>query len=183
MPFKFKAPPSEGELRQGELLANVVMLRAVMTQDPGTEVQHDVMSTLHPLVVVLHSDCDLLQDYNTRNSGDHKPGQLVPQVLLCDSFPSSEMRAPQFPGSRAVKMVTENRDERYHTLTFDADPDLHLPESPIYLDFKRTIAIHTEDLYTALGSRTTQRVALIPPRYLHDLMHRFFGYLSRVATD
>jgi hypothetical protein len=26
-----------------------------------------------------------------------------------------------------------------------------------------------------------QRVAIMPPIYMHDLMHRFYGFLSRVG--
>ena len=53
--------------------------------------------------------------------------------------------------------------------------------SSAYLDFKKVTALPTNALYEGVLSGKTERVALIPEYYIHDLIHRFYGFLSRVA--
>lgn len=79
--------------------------------------------------------------------------------------------------------VSNNQDERYH----------HFPEAPVgnppiysvpelYIDFKKSLSIPTQNLYEGLQVGGIKRVALIPDKYIHDLMHRSYGFLSRVAV-
>lgn len=48
-------------------------------------------------------------------------------------------------------------------------------------DFKKFLAFSVPGLYLAIQAGHIDRVALVPPVYVHDLMHRFFGFLSRVG--
>jgi hypothetical protein len=84
---------------------------------------------------------------------------------------------------KPFRRIKQNQDERYH----------HFPEAPIgerdggagfpnlYLDFKKTLALPTLQLYEGIRDGGVTRRAVVPPIFLHDLVHRFFGYLSRVA--
>jgi adenylate cyclase len=144
------------------------------------------------MMVVLSPDCDLEQDFNLRFTrvmddakdeeweADQHPG-AVGHVLLCDLFSYAEIR-PRFKGDKKLwARVPRNQDERYHH--FDPAPveGKQLVLHHLYIDFKRTVSISTERLYDGVLAGDTERLALVPPQYLHDLIHRFYGFLSRVA--
>lgn len=183
MPFAYDAPPPIGSaLRQGEVLGDVWIHRPLL---PATRVgvgqSIDVDPTLHPFVVVLHPDCDLEQDFAARQStAAENDTRLVPQVLLCDAFTEAELR-PRVAGSDLFRRIKQNQDERYHR--FKAAPISSSQESvpDLFLDFRRSLAVHTSALYLGLEPGAIRRCALIPAVYVHDLVHRFYGYLSRVA--
>ena len=184
MALLFDPPPNEGALRQGELLANVYINRPVA---PAAAVRHevDVAFEEHPLVVVMTSDCDLLHDFEARKplaALPRSPGdrRLVPQVLVCDVYTADQMR-PRFAGRDIWRRAEQNQDERYHSFKsapIGAGPD-SIPD--IYLDFKLVFGVFTQGLYDAIDHGAIVRKAVIPPIYLHDLTHRFYGFLSRVA--
>ncbi len=77
--------------------------------------------------------------------------------------------------------LRKNQNERYH----------HLPAARVggaddlddlYIDFKKVYGIPLKSLYTALNSGGITRVAVVPGPYLHDLIHRFYAFQSRVAV-
>ncbi|MGQ0714402.1 MAG: hypothetical protein ACT4PJ_11830 [Gemmatimonadaceae bacterium] len=188
MPFTFDPPPNEGALRQGEILGEVWVHQPLA---PATAIQADgplVASTNHRFMVVLHADCDLLQDYNERDRArkagaavDQSHPSLVPQVLLCDAYEESHARS-RVGASDLWRRIRQNQDERYHHIQSAAIANVQGPAfPPLILDFRRTFAIFTEALYAPLETGEIHRLSLIPPVYLHDLMHRFFGYHSRVG--
>lgn len=51
------------------------------------------------------------------------------------------------------------------------------------IDFKKYLALPTEAIYDGISRRTVTRTALIGQGYVHDLMHRFYSFLSRVGVD
>jgi hypothetical protein len=55
-----------------------------------------------------------------------------------------------------------------------------MPE--LYIDFKRVFGVFTAELYDGITNGGVIRKAVVPSIYLHDLMHRFFGFLSRVGV-
>jgi hypothetical protein len=133
------------------------------------------------------SDCDLLQDFNARSNVDsggvalsEGDRRLVPQVLICDVFECDEIR-PQFDRD-LWRRIKQNQDERYHR--FASAPigghSLEMPE--LYIDFKRVFGVFTAELYDGITNGGVIRKAVVPSIYLHDLMHRFFGFLSRVGV-
>jgi hypothetical protein len=139
-------------------------------------------------MLVMHADCDLLWDFKYRssrtieeplNSGDRS---LVPEVLLCDAYEESQIRQT-ISGSDIFRRIRQNQDERYQCLqkaTVGSNSGVTVPE--LYLDFKKMYMEPTEALYSALGAGSVSRVGIIPPIYIHDLMHRLFGFLSRVGV-
>jgi hypothetical protein len=103
-------------------------------------------------------------------------------VLLCDLFSRDEIR-PRFSGAPDLwKRVEQNQDERYHHF----DPS-RVGEEPfglndVYLDFKKAFTLPMDRLYEGILSGSTERVAVVREFYIHDLIHRFYGFLSRVAV-
>lgn len=138
------------------------------------------------------ADCDLEQDFYARFSDrrpatvsdvvrrDYSDPPLVPYLLLCDMYEETEIRTRMPPGSAAWRRIGKNQDERYHH--FEAagyGGRRSLPD--LYLDFKKTFALPADNVYSGVDSGAVTRVAIVPPIYIHDLMHRFYGFLSRVG--
>ena len=177
-----------GEIRQGELLGDVWVHRTI---GPASEIHGavppDVEQQHHPVVVVLHSDCDLLQDYNARKAASNADQDFslnnpaaISAVLLCDAFLPDEIHE-RVPGRDFRKRVSQNQDQRYHTLEFEPIRIGDIDIGELVLDFRKFFTVDTESLYTAIESAKVSRIGVIPPIYIHDLMHRGFGYMSRVA--
>lgn len=194
MAFWYNVPTIPGPLLQGEILGDLWEHRPLY---PPVEIPEgsspQVNSVHHPLMIVMTAVCDLEQDFKIRfpdeasqsdyrssNIHQNDPG-LVPHVLLCEVFKEDEIRL-QIKGSDIWKRVRQNQDERYHHLP-SADvgnPTVReLPE--LYLDFKKNIALPTSSLYDGLQGGQVRRVAVVPPVFVHDLIHRCYGFLSRVG--
>lgn len=113
--------------------------------------------------------------------GNDEAGEVA-EILFCDVYKKAVFRQT-LPGSDVFRRVQKNQDERYH----------HLEEAPIgtsdgpslpdlYLDFKKTFSVPTPRVLEALGGDGIERVAVVPPIWGHDLIHRFFGFHSRIAV-
>lgn len=208
MAFLYDPPPGRNrELRQGELLKGVwehrVDYPAIEIADEQKD-EIEVEPTYREYVVILTADCDLLQDFRVRDSpftlhGSHDDNSAsLPYVLGCDPYPLEHIR-PRFTGLREIwRRIEQNQDERYHRLEasevrqpdyWEADipgwepnqtaDKLVLPD--FYIDFKKTLAFPTWALYEGIRRGMIGRVAVIPQTYVQDIMHRFYGYLSRVG--
>jgi hypothetical protein len=133
-------------------------------------------------VVLITQDCDLMNDYRERSSGKHDHRNILRYLILLDLFEEADIRDPQVFGSKEWRKVKHNQDERYHclpTAIISDESRIQLPE--FYIDFKRIIAACTPDVYHAITMAHTRRVALVPPYYIHDLIHRFHAFHGRVA--
>jgi hypothetical protein len=145
------------------------------------------------MVVVLTPDCDLEWDYDMRfvsyhaevgnpKTSDEHP-QSVGQVLMCQLYDHDQIR-PRFKGDKDLwSRLKDNQDERYHRFppaeVAGASEPTYLHE--LYIDFKKATAISCDSLYSGVLGGDVERVALVPPHYIHDLIHRFYGFLSRVG--
>jgi hypothetical protein len=148
----------------------------------------DTVPIPHELMVVLTADCDLEQDYNARQRDDQDQNpNVIPYVLLCDLFTESVIKGNVPPGSDIWKRIERNQDERYHSLKVSVvapDSSGYVDWIPdVFIDFRRPVPIPTVVLYDAVLEGSLGRRAIVPPVYLHDLMHRFFAYQSRVGVD
>lgn len=153
-----------------------------------------VRSVWHDLLIVMSPDCDLTWDFEMRfiNYLDEKEDeQQIPteshplamtHILLCDLYGHDELRQ-RFTGKREIwRRVQQNQDERYHhfgSAPVDGGDGFFLHD--LYLDFKKSFAVPTAFVYEGLLGDTIGRVAVVPPIQIHDLIHRFYGFLSRVA--
>lgn len=195
MPFVYDAAPQEGSLRQGELLRAVTRHTV---DHPASKIYSsgngpNIISVLHPLAFVLNSDCDLNWDYDARepatgegyaDAGEIRNSQRwVPHVFLCDAYYETEIRNRPEIGRNLWERVKKNQVERFHFLcgaVVNRDDGSHIDD--LCLDFKRTFAIPTPQLYGAINNGSVERVAVILPPYLQHLTHRFYGFHSRVGV-
>ena len=185
-------PPSSGALRQGEILGGLWEHRPVPPEvTSGGSDGFDIQSLLHPRVIAMTADCDLEQDFAVRFNNDRPGGYadiiqrdyahaaLLLHVLLCDVLEDSDIRSKTPPGSKEWRRIEQNQNERYHHFgAAEVAQGGDLPD--LYLDFKKTFALPVEDVYAGLAGQVV-RIALVPPVYLHDVMHRFYNFLSRVG--
>ena len=142
---------------------------------------------VHPLAVVVTQDCDLIWDYKARNEPDlaarqRQANKLIPNVLLCQLWYADQLRGAQGIKSDVWRRLRGNLDERYHVLhEIPRECDQlgeGLPE--LAIDFKRVLAIPTEELYFRLGAPTKRR-SLLLGLFMQDLSTRFGYYQLRVA--
>ena len=190
MPLEYQTPPTSGHLRQGEILRDVFENRAdcAATQPEINPVS--VQPRVHPLTIVMSAQCDLLWDWEERSQpnaeriAEESLPRLIPHVLLCDLFTEDEIRSSHGMNSTLWTGVKKNQNERYHHL-----PAARIGDSgqlgDLYIDFKKVYGIPTGNLYKALNSssvRRVARVAVVPGPYVHDIIHRFYAFQSRVAV-
>lgn len=189
---KYDVAPVSGPLLQGELLADIYEYRPSyppMSASEGTEIGY--YSIHHPLMIIMNPSCDLDWDFKARFEGgqlqkrdlseNDKLPPLIPHVLLCDAYERDAIR-PLFKGRDLWEPIEENKNERYHHFIAAPIGEPKVGElQDIYLDFKKTIALPCSGLYEALRQKGISRVAVIPAVYIHDLMHRFYGFWSRVG--
>jgi hypothetical protein len=184
-------PPSDGPIRQAELLKSVAEFQPI--SKPNGDDDLEIRKVDHPLAVVISQDCDLEQDFDLRFPADGEPVERdaadmshrsISHVILCDAYPEAELirRLPDGFGSKDKRKIQQNQNERYHKL--DAAPiagDESKEVEELFFDFRRFFAIPSADIYDQLAAGTMERIACVPAYYLHDLSQRFFSYQSRVA--
>jgi hypothetical protein len=147
----------------------------------------------HPLALVLSQDCDLEQDFRTReglsereddNTQGKEPSSnnLLTAILFCEVVGADELRVSPDMDSKTWKRVKFNKDERYQYLS--AVPSLAdrlgqgLPQ--LTLDFKRYFALPAEQVYWDVQRRSKRRCYLVTP-YAEHVSTRFFNYQCRIA--
>lgn len=191
----FAPSPTEGPLRQGEVLSNVVEvhIRVDSLMNRGNEEGLELEEKVHPFALILSQDCDLDWDFKARveTPGGDKPvdpreenkrqAKLAPNVLLCE-LTTPDILRPRLDGSDILRRIKHNNDERYHYLdasgpAIDAAGE-GLPD--LVADFKRTFTVPTPEMYQRLRLGTARRAVLQPPYLLH-MSSRFGYYCQRVA--
>lgn len=189
MVFAFR-PSLSGEgpqrLQQGEILAAIPELQP---DNPGASLQLDSPVTFtwieHPRAIVMTPDCDLLSDFSSRQASPEvtqSPHRLQ-HIHCCDLYEAAEIRGNNSLRSDLWRRVQQYQDERYHQIPpgkVSDDPDLEHPA--LYLDFKRMFTLPAEFLYGCLASETVQRMGVVPPIWIHDLIQRYFAYHSRIGV-
>lgn len=195
MPLLFGGPDPSSALKQGEVLSNIWEHRPLGPACEHTEdTEIELESVPHSLVVVMTSECDLLHDFAARFPDDYPfpDGEmerrfrsspqpyLLQHALLCDAYEEREIRADM--KSDIFRRVKQNQDKRYHHLGPAGIDGLDSEELEIYLDFKAAFSIPMDAVYSAVRDRPTMRKAVVPSYYVHDLIHRFYNFHSRVAV-
>jgi len=135
-------------------------------------------------MIVISQDCDLLWDWTARQQVpfDEFAPSLIPHLLLCDLYEEGQLRGSQEIKSDIWRRIRANQDERYHHLSAATvgESSLNLPD--LYIDYKKIYGLPTANLYMGIGALSIARLAVMPPIYLHDFIHRFFAFQSRVAV-
>ena len=186
--------PQSGAIRQGEILRDIW---EHLPQYPPIESQPNqsfsVDSTHHELVVVMSPDCDLDWDFKARFPDAQSQVELrtpervsespkaIPYIFLAKLFLYEGIRS-RIVSSGMKERIQKNQEERFHHLKEASIGDSDVDQLPdLYIDFKKALAVPTQKLYEGFRVDGVKRVALIRDRYIHHLMHRYYGYLSRVA--
>lgn len=189
MTFAYEAPSSSSAIRQAEILQGLTEYRAVGLDSQGAL---EYLVIYHPAVAVLSQDCDLEQDRSLRFPSDadaptseeiETDANSLAQVLLCEAYGESEVRA-KFAnfGSKDWRRIQQNQNERYHCFAAaQVGPNPDDVAEAIYIDFRKHFTVPTGFLYDRVSTGDVVRRAVIPPIHSHDLIHRFYGYQSRVA--
>ncbi len=183
MPFAYE-PPCTNELRQGELIGPLyehhVRYAAVAIANAAPVVE----SERHDRVFVITSDCDLLKDWSARRSDLPNQADFVSGVLLCVAHTRDNLVTPTQFGQREWRRLDRNQDERFHCLPEASVRDSGQPVPALYVDFKRTFMVRPDLIYQGFeAGDPILRIGCIGPVYLQDLIHRLFGFLSRVSPD
>lgn len=166
-----------GALRQGEILhgacLHVVPIPA--SASPDDPYQGPIIEQPYPMLMVMHSDCDLEQDFNRYV----KDGvRLIPQVVCCMAAPhddESGLRKAITSLGWSPDRVVQNLWERLHYLHRAAEA------LPILCDFRELVAIPTTQLYEAIDAGGITRGGVLKSPWREDVVRRFHNYLSRVA--
>jgi hypothetical protein len=189
VPLEYEPSPSDGPLRQAEVLKDVVEPRVLSSAEGSVQ----FVQMPHPLSVVMSQDCDLEQDYNLRFPLGETPrtpedvdreANALQTVILCDAYETENMEE-YFPAklSKAERrLVAGNRNERYHCLGEATCPGGEVM-APVMLDLRTPYAVPAAILYEQLADTDAgaTRLGVVPVIYSHDLMQRFFSYQARVA--
>ena len=196
MPLVYERPSADGALRQGEILAEIWehRARAIIEDTDESPVEFD--QRLYSHVVILTADCDLEWDFRARfdqldggfqaiaSDFDESHGSFVPYVLTCELYARDRIRDRPNINTDIWKRIKRNQDERYHRIEpariAGHDPE-ELPE--FIADFKKVLPLPTGSLYRSISSGHVRRIGIVPPVYVHDLMHRFYGFQSRVGLS
>ena len=166
----------ESPLRQGEIISDLVRYRiepvTVKAENPS------LISVRYPFVVVLTQDCDVTQQGRPDPGSDSQ----LPCVLLAEVTTARHLRGRGID-SKAWKLISQNREERYHFLEAIAREcdaaGLGLEE--LALDFKRYLALPTDELYAIIDAGLARRRSVLNSPYMEHLCNRFGAYLGRVA--
>lgn len=195
MPREFAAPDAQGPIRQGEVLFNVWEHRsrsAAIELEEGSDLAME--SFHHPYVVVVSPECDLLHDFAARFPDDYNfvidgmekrfrdnPDRyLINHTLLCEAYNEATIRTPDMR-SDIFRRVKQNQDERYHHIGPAPIVGGDGSQLDIFIDFKSIFSLPSETIYLAVRDFAGMRLAVVPPIYVHDLIHRCYAFQSRVA--
>jgi hypothetical protein len=179
----YVASPAQGELRQGEIISNLIQARLDFAT-VGLSSPPKIDLVTHQFAVVVSQDCDLLLDYNVRNGiGDVKPDKLLPSILFCEVATAEEMcRAENGINGRDRQLFGKNKLERFHFLQkVEREKDgmgEGLPE--LGIDFKRYFSIPTDEVYKRVTLEAKRRCYMSSP-YLEHLSNRFAHFQQRIA--
>jgi len=191
-PSIYAQSPEHGPIRQGELVSRIREVRLILEDQRG-ETTARIEFREHPLAIVLSQDCDLDQDFRTReglSQGEKdrteakapSGNNLLTTILFCEVVRADELRDTPDMDSKTWKRVRFNKDERYQYLSAVPAFAERLGEGfpQLTLDFKRYFALPTEQVYWDLQRQAKRRCYLVTP-YAEHVSTRFFNYQCRIA--
>jgi len=188
------APQIFEPLRQGEIVGPLWEHRTVY---PPREIRRNtpvgVKSIPHALAIVLSPDCDLIWDHEVRfdcdpnclppnlDADEHPRG--ITHLLLAELFSRDELRRRFVKEPDVWQRVKKNQDERYHHLrAAEVGEGFGFVLHDLFIDFKKAFSLPVDRVYEGVLSLTVQRVAVLHEVNVHDVIHRFYGFLSRIAV-
>jgi hypothetical protein len=179
--------PHAARLCQGGIFRDIEVfdgVEEVAGESADGETQLNVVSSVLPYAVMLSQDCDLEWDHRTRQPGvavSHD--KYLSVMLVCPAYPAAQLRAGthleglkmQPLNSATWKLVTQNKNDRYHYLC--EGPEFGIPE--LALDFKHYRTVPRQTLIDCLDNGSA--LGTLRPLYREHLSQRFANYLSRIG--
>ena len=169
---------------QGDIFKNIEYIEYAIERGGICEIS----KILFPLIIILTQDCDLDQDFNSRNRTTQSTNQ--------DKYLLSVMVAPLYniehiyngehlselklkmhevdKKSTRGKLLLQNQLPRYHYLEFKKD----IPIVSSVIDFKHYFTVNLPYL---LKIKETNFICKVSTLYREDISHRFASFLSRIG--
>lgn len=171
---------SADRICQGDIFRNIVIIEGV-----GIE-NDDLVVTERSLVyaVVLSQDCDLEQDFSSRNPSGGSHDKHIPSILICPAYPAAQVKEGTHLGdefkmqamnSALYKPILQNNSPRYHFL--EGFGEFQVPE--LIIDFKHFFTLKRDIFYRDFKS--DNYLASISEVFRESLCQRFANYLSRIG--
>jgi hypothetical protein len=170
-------------IRQGDMLKHVEMVEYVSEEIGVVEVS----KILFPYVVVLTQDCDLEQEFNSRDTiSVGKNDKCLMSVIVaplynCEHFLVGEhlsnlkLEMQKFTRNKTPhKIIIQNNNPRYHYIEFPNTIQI----SPQVIDFKHYF---TCNLAYLEQHKTKNFICSISILYRELLSQRFSNFLSRIG--
>ena len=166
---------------QGDVFREIEYYEKISENNGCLELQ----KIIFPYVVVLTQDCDLAQDYSSRNA-QRKDSKLLFSVLIAPMYNAEHVFAGEhlseldITASLIKKKKTEgeklmkNELPRYHYIEFPEETQI----IPSIIDFKHYFSVPVNYLLSEKEHRFVCKVASL---YREDISHRFSFFLSRIG--
>ncbi|MBT4121879.1 hypothetical protein HOE31_02935 [bacterium] len=170
---------------QGDILEDIEYLSPIRNKNDII-----INKFILPYIVVLTQDCDLKQDYGTRNDTTSQDNdKFLKSLLVCPGYIAKQVKQGThleslnlkmgYLGSDIWKRVTRNEDKRYHYLEGRKKVGEELVDiEDIVLDFKHYYTIPWETMYE---HHKDKYLISLDKLYREDLSHRFSHFLSRIG--
>lgn len=168
---------------QGDILRDIEYIEWI-TENPEEE-KLQIPKIQLPYIVVLTQDCDLEQDYNSKQDNNREnEDKFLQSILVCPAYMATSVKEGthlkdyglnrQRIPSNQFGEVKKNHMYRYHYL--ESDIELQIPE--MVIDFKQYYTIPRDKLYEFYK---TKYLATINYLFRESLSKRFAYYLSRIG--
>jgi len=142
------------------------------------------MDEIHPYAIIITQDCDLAQDFHSRQSPS-AINRTIPNILFCEVTTATDLFG-KLGGKQKEwerEKIDKNKNERYHFLQrIDANADTEQTGiEELGIDFKRYFTIPTDEVYERIRIGQAKRRTILASPYLEHFSCRFAYYLSRIG--
>jgi hypothetical protein len=166
-------------ISQGDIFKDVEYIEYAIEEEGNVEIS----KIRFPYVMVLTQDCDLMWDYTNRDNANKRLiSAIVAPLYNKDHFLLGEhlstlglkMNNLLTGSSSIVNSIMENKDRRYHSMSFD---DETLGMTDMVMDFKHYFTVNL----SYLEDNKNNRVCRVSELYREQISHRFAHFLSRIG--
>lgn len=183
--IKIESVPSESRVCQGDIIAEVEFVEYALEKSGEIEIS----KIIFPYIYVLSQDCDLKQDYSSRNNDQSKnDDKHLISVMVAPLYNIQHFYAGQHLADIGLTMQTINSNEsktenktlrqnnnpRYQYMEFPQD--IAIP--PSVIDFKHYFTVNSKYL---LERKSNFFVCKVGELYRENISHRFAYFLSRIG--
>lgn len=165
---------------QGDIIRNVEYFEHAYIEEGNIE----VTKINFPLIIVLTQDCDLEQEFTSRQEQKPSQDKSLISILVAPLYNAEHVKegshlkslkiAMENMGSKKFKYIESKQRVRYHYLSFPDDISI----VPSVIDFKHYFSVNLNYLE---DQKRDNFVCSVSALYREDISHRFAHFLSRVG--